>query len=299
MSVPFPQAGDFLPVNTSGLPAGSPFYCPGTDGREADVTTADDATTPWIRRYHPAPGTTRRLVCFPHAGGSASYFHPVSARFAPTVDVVSLQYPGRQDRRRERPIDTIEELADLVAAELLTLTDKPTVFFGHSMGAALAFETAWRLEHQGVGAPRLLIASGRRGPTTKRDETVHERDDNGVIEEIKLLNGTDSALLADEEVLRMALPAIRSDYHAIETYRCAPGRTLSCPITAFTGDSDPRTTVDEARAWQDNTTGSFRLKVFAGGHFFIGEQPAAVNEEIARELASLSAHNSPDFTSRV
>lgn len=254
------------------------------------MTTADDATTPWIRRYHPAPGSTRRLVCFPHAGGSASYFHPVSARFAPEVDVVSLQYPGRQDRRREPLVDTIEGLADLVAAELLTLTDKPTVFFGHSMGAALAFETAWRLERHGAAAPRLLIASGRRGPTTFRDESVHERDDNGVIEEIKLLNGTNSALLADEEILRMALPAIRSDYHAIETYRCEPGRTVSCPITAFTGDSDPRTTIDEARAWQDGTTGAFQLKVFTGGHFFIGERPREVNAEIARQLESLAAH---------
>jgi surfactin synthase thioesterase subunit len=253
------------------------------------VTTADDATTPWIHRYHPASGSTRRLVCFPHAGGSASYFHPVSARFAPDVDVVSLQYPGRQDRRREPLIDTIEELADLVTAELLTLTAKPTVFFGHSMGAALAFETAWRLEREGVGVPRLLIASGRRGPTTFRDEAVHERDDNGVIEEIKLLNRTNSALLADDEILRMALPAIRGDYHAIETYRCAPGRTLSCPITAFTGDNDPRTTVDEAGAWQDGTTGAFQLKVFPGGRFFIGERPAEVNTEIAHQLESLSA----------
>src|SRR5204862_387521 len=76
-----------------------------------------------------------RLVCLPHAGGSASYFHPVSTRFSPQVDVVALQYPGRQDRRHEPCISDMAELADQVTAEILTLEPKPTVFFGHSMGA--------------------------------------------------------------------------------------------------------------------------------------------------------------------
>lgn len=204
------------------------------------------------------------------------------------MDVVSLQYPGRQDRRREPCIDDIGTLADRITAELLALSDKPTVFFGHSMGAVLAFETAWRLERVGTGAPGAVIASGRRGPSTHRDEAVHRRDDDGVIAEMKLLNGTDAAVLGDDEIIRMAMPSIRSDYRAIETYTCAPTRRVRCPITVLTGEADPKTTLDEAHAWEDHTEGAFRLKTFPGGHFFLSRQQPAVNAEIAQEIRALS-----------
>ena len=77
------------------------------------MTIGDKVTTPWIRRFKPTDIGYVRLVCFPHAGGSASYFNPVSARFSPGVDVVALQYPGRQDRRNEPCVTDLGILADL------------------------------------------------------------------------------------------------------------------------------------------------------------------------------------------
>ncbi|QDY80146.1 thioesterase II family protein [Streptomyces qinzhouensis] len=251
------------------------------------MNSTDHPSARWLRRFHPGPDRPVRLVCFPHAGGSASFFHPVSVRFSPAVDTISLQYPGRQDRRTEPCVQDIGTLADLIADELLTLDEKPTVFFGHSMGAVLAFETARRLERKGTHEPRSVIASGRRGPSTSRLENVHRRDDDGIIDELRLLNGTNPDLLGDEEILRMALPAIRGDYEAIEKYICPPGRTLRCPITALTGDADPRTSLAEARAWQEHTEGGFRMKVYPGGHFFLSDHIGAVGDEMARELGIL------------
>ncbi|MDA3647977.1 alpha/beta fold hydrolase [Saccharopolyspora indica] len=247
-----------------------------------------DSSNKWLRRFHPAPDSPARLVCFPHAGGSATFYHPASAHFTPDVDVVALQYPGRQDRRRERLVDSIPALADLVAAELTHLDERPTVFFGHSMGAVLAFETAWRLEQQHSGtAPRALVLSGRRGPSTTRRENVHESDDNGLLAELKRLGGTDLGLM-DDEMLQTVLPAIRNDYRAIETYRCPPDRTVRCPMTVLTGDADPKTTVPEAEAWHRHTEGEFRVEVFEGGHFYLVNHQEAVNAEISRELRSIS-----------
>ncbi|ARP74541.1 thioesterase [Streptomyces pluripotens] len=252
------------------------------------MNSVDDDLALWARRYHQAPGSAVRLICFPHAGGSASFYFPMSTAFAPGADVIALQYPGRQDRRLEPCLTDIEELADRITGTLLQLDEKPTLFFGHSMGAVLAFETAWRLERKGSGAaPRALIASGRRAPSTHRPETVHQRDDDGIIAELKLLNGTDAQVLGNEEILRMALPAIRGDYEAIEKYRCDEQRRVHCRITTLTGDADPRTTVEEAAAWERHTDGAFRLEVLPGGHFFLTNQQAAVTSLVSRELGQL------------
>jgi surfactin synthase thioesterase subunit len=248
------------------------------------MTYAEVDFNAWIRRYHPSDASAGRLVCFPHAGGSASYYHPLSERFSPAIDVIALQYPGRQDRRQEACIRNIHILADKITEQLLRLSDKPTLFFGHSMGATLAFEVAWRLEEKGRNAPLRVIVSGRSAPGIVRGEKVHQLDDAGILAEIRQLNGTESALLEDEEILRMSLPSIRGDYQAIETYSYTPGRILSCPITMFTGDSDPRTTIEAADAWRYYTDGPFRIRVFPGGHFYLNSNTASVVAEIARDL---------------
>lgn len=240
----------------------------------------------WLRRYRPAENPATRLVCFPHAGGSAAFYLPLAHAHAPGSDVVILQYPGRQDRRREPLVPTIDDYADLVTDILAPLPPLPTVFFGHSMGATLGFEVIHRLEAAGADTPACLVASGRRAPATRRDERTHLLDDEGVLTEIKRLNGTESALLADEEILRMALPAVRGDYRAIETYPPRPGLVVRCPITALVGEHDPMTTVEEADRWREHTTGGFRLRRFPGGHFYLTTQQPAVNRVLADELAA-------------
>ncbi|WP_067182534.1 thioesterase II family protein [Microtetraspora niveoalba] len=247
--------------------------------------SADDL---WVRRLIPAPDAAARLVCLPHAGGSASYYHPVSRALSPAVEVLAVQYPGRQDRRGEPFVEDIATLADRVHEALRPWTDRPLALFGHSMGAVLAFEVTLRMEREGV-RPLALYASGRRAPSTHRAEDVHLRNDAGIISELKKLNGTADSLLDDDELLHMVLPATRADYRAIETYRCEPGAVVRTPIIALTGDDDPKTTLEEARAWSAHTTGGFDLRVFPGGHFFLNDHAHKINMDIRSHLASTAA----------
>ena len=237
----------------------------------------------WCRRYRPARDAAARLVCLPHAGGSAPFFLPVAAALSPGVDVVAIQYPGRQDRRTERPISDLAVLADRVHAILRRQPETPVTLFGHSLGGILAFEVTRRLEADGHGPVR-LFASGRRAPSTHRDEKVHLLDDAGILAEVRKMNGTASSVLGDDEMMRAALPALRADYQAAETYSCAPEITVNCPITALTGDHDPKTTVEEAEAWARHTSGSFDLKVFPGGHFFLTDHADQVIKMLDRHF---------------
>ncbi|WP_455353245.1 thioesterase II family protein [Streptomyces sp. SYSU K217416] len=241
--------------------------------------------TRWLRRFHASDRAAVRLVCLPHAGGAAGFYFPFSRALSPAVEVLAVQYPGRQDRRSEPALDDIAELIDGIMEALTPLLDeRPLALFGHSMGAVVAYETARRLEHELQAPPAVLFASGRRAPSRHRDEYAHLKDDEGLVDELRTLDGTDAEVLDDLDVLRMVLPAVRVDYRAIETYRHRPAPEPSCPVAVLLGEDDPKVTHDEAAAWRHHTTGTCTLDTFPGGHFFVRDVAADITGLIAHRL---------------
>ncbi|MFB9909380.1 thioesterase II family protein [Allokutzneria oryzae] len=238
----------------------------------------------WFRRFHTPADDAPVLVCFPHAGGSASYFFKLSEALSPSVDVLAVQYPGRQDRRAERCVDNVVTLAEQVVEAIMPLTGRPLTFFGHSMGSTVGFEVARRLEHDHGRPVERFLVSARCAPSLHRSAEIHKRDDDGIIAEIARLSGTESSLLGDEELIRMVLPSIRNDYKAAETYAYTPGPALSSPVVGLCGDSDPRVSPEDLDGWASHTTGSYTSKTFQGGHFYFGDTPGPLAAEIRTHL---------------
>lgn len=248
---------------------------------------AGTSDSPWLRYLH--RGTAPTVVCFPHAGGAASSWTAVADAFAtlrPDASVVSVQYPGRENRLFEAALDDIDALADGVVGALEPHLAGTLVFVGHSMGAVVAFETARRLE-QGPGTgPRLLVASASPAPGSLRgDGGLHLGDDDALLAGIAAFGGIDAELCADRELMELLLPAMRADLWAIETYRARPGATVACPIVAFAGDTDPTVTVTGVRAWSAHTTGGFALRVLAGTHFYLATAPDVFAARLSDALA--------------
>ncbi|MEU3737553.1 alpha/beta fold hydrolase [Streptomyces sp. NPDC032198] len=242
----------------------------------------------WIRRFIPVADPEVRLICFPHAGGSASFYHPFSRELSPLVEALAVQYPGRQDRRAEGCATDLADLADRIGEALTPWTDRPFALFGHSMGATLAYEVARGLEAAGR-APDALFVSARRAPHRNRNDGWHLSPDSDLIADLKALDGTGTPIYDDPEFLALILPVLRSDYRAAETYRHRPGPKLNCPITALAGDADPRVPVDELRHWGDHTAGRFDLQVFPGGHFYLTNQQARVLRVVIDRLLGVGA----------
>ncbi|MEV5650545.1 alpha/beta fold hydrolase [Nocardia sp. NPDC052254] len=238
----------------------------------------------WLRRLSPAAEDgSHTLVCFPHAGGSAISFGSLAKWVGPEYDVFAVQYPGRQDRRLEPLIDTID---DLVAGLLPELADAARAaesfsIFGHSMGSVVAFEACRRLEQQGMTATA-LFASGRRAPSwTRSDRTpIHTFGDRDLADHLLNFGGTPAALLEDPEFRELILSITRNDYRAIETYRCAPDALVGCPMVALTGDRDPDASLADIESWSAHTSGSFVTKSFPGGHFYLDANARAVAQLI-------------------
>lgn len=239
----------------------------------------------WFRRFGPEAKGRPRLVCFPHAGGAASAFSTLARALAPHADVLSVQYPGRQDRRSEPFAADIEALATQVAERL---PQEPCAFFGHSMGAVVAYEVARRLAGT-PAAPVRLFVSGRAAPSVPNTRFVHLEDDEGLIRDVRDLRGLGSSRLEDPDVLAMVLPPLRADYTAIETYEWTPGPPLDVPMTVLLGDEDPLVDAAQAHAWDDHTTAGVTLRPYPGGHFYLEEQPERVARDILADLGAAAA----------
>jgi surfactin synthase thioesterase subunit len=237
----------------------------------------------WLRTFTPAPSGAPRLVCFPHAGGTAEFFRPLAAALAPDIEVLAVQYPGRLDRRRDPAVTDLRDLARQLVPVLAPLRAQGSLaFFGHSMGTVVAFETALVLPE-----PDVLIASGARAPSSPSAENVNLDSDQAIVEEVHLLGGTARAVLADPDLRAMVLPAIRADYRALRAYTYTEGTRVGCPISVMVGTSDPRVTLPQARRWRELTTGRFEFRTFDGGHFYLSGQVTGVAAAVRAELSAL------------
>ncbi|WP_052868545.1 thioesterase II family protein [Streptomyces niger] len=232
----------------------------------------------WLTR-HTSPGRPhRRLICFPHAGGAASFYRGWQRYAGPESELLAVQYPGRENRLREPLVPAMEQLVAALTAELSALPPLPTVLFGHSMGAAVAYETLLRLERAGTTHITRLCVSGR-APDDASRTTV--RTDDEVVEAVTSLGGTNAAVFEDPDLRDLFLPIIRNDYRLIDTYRRDPDAPLlRADVHALTGSCDPRVTPEQALGWRATTAGSFALSVFEGDHFYL--VPAA--EQVARTV---------------
>jgi surfactin synthase thioesterase subunit len=238
------------------------------------------AAEQWIRTFAPRPAATRRVLCFPHAGGSASTYRALALAAPEDVEISAVQYPGRQDRFSRAMPDDLAALADAIAADVGATVRRSTAFFGHSMGAVVAFEVARRLRPR-FPAPlaRLYVSAAKAPPEFAEKESV--LDDEGIRRYLEELGGTDATVLDEPELWQIALHTLRADFTAIDRYRFAPGPPLGCPITAIAGDRDLGATPADMQRWQQFTVSGFTAHTVPGGHFALPSSPDTLLELLA------------------
>lgn len=233
--------------------------------------------TRWLvcRRRRPDAGA--RLYCFPHAGGSPGEYVRWSDQM-PAVEVWGVQPPGRGSRLAERPFTRIGDLVGALVsqARLDAPPSGPFGFFGHSLGALVAYETALALRAAGRPTPDFLVVSGVAAPHLARGAPPDDRE---------LARHLPDVVREDPELLQSALTTLRADLTAFAAYRPAPAEPLACALVAVGGDRDEITEAELA-AWRDRTTGPFRLRLLPGGHFYLREESDALFELIGGAVAA-------------
>lgn len=225
--------------------------------------------TEWLVNLSPAPGGRTNVICLPYAGGGVAAFHGWPARLPAELDLWVVRPPGRESRLLQPPIRDLHTMVAELTPDVVPLTRRPYVVFGHSMGALLAYELVRALVGRGLPPPAWLVVSGHAAPHVAVPGELHKLPEHQLIQRLREYGATPQDLLASPELLRLFLPTIRADLAVAETYRHRPGPKLTCPVAAYRGRDDPEVTHDQCAAWAEVTTGRCVVKDFPGGHFFL------------------------------
>ena len=235
------------------------------------------------------PNSKLRLFCFPYAGGGSAFYHRWTSSLPKDIQICPVPLPGRESRLTEKPFTNMESLITSITCFLQPFLDEPFALFGHSMGAMICFELAQYLRKNFQLTPNKLFVAGCRAPHVPLpDVLTYHLPVTEFLRELQQLGGTPEEVLNNIELMELLMPTLRADFKLIETYSYQEYQPLSCPITVFGGSQDFKVQHNSLQAWNQHTTGDFKLNILSGNHFFIhshqSELLRLLNQELTQSL---------------
>ncbi|ADO73054.1 Gramicidin S biosynthesis protein GrsT [Stigmatella aurantiaca DW4/3-1] len=229
-----------------------------------------------------------RLYCFPCSGAGASTYLGWVRRVASFIDLYAINLPGREHRAAEAPLVDLDAVVDHLSEAIHAQEDsRPFAFFGHSMGALLAFETARRLRKQRRPTPCLLAVSSVAAPQlefmAQQTAQLLAKDPARLLRNFCAVQ---PEVLADPNVASAALPPLLADLVLLLRHHYVPEAPLDIPLAICGSDKDPMVPLDRLSAWKDQTVCESSLHLYPGGHFYLNELLPELLSDLNAEFAT-------------
>ena len=210
------------------------------------------------------------VFCFHHAGGSAAVYRKWQELSDDSLQFVPVELPGKGCRMGEEYIADMQTLTEIAADAVEWFAEgRRFVFYGHSMGSAIAFKTAYELEKYHSCTPELLVVSGRHSPCIHlSDRYTTDMEDSALITELTVMGGTPKEILENKELMEYLIPHIKNDYRLNESF-AYNGELVNIPIYAYAGTMDADATYVMLDDWEKVTTCGLKKREFEGKHFFL------------------------------
>jgi len=220
------------------------------------------------------------------------------------VEVMGVQYPGREARLNETPFDRMEDLVAAVAQQMVPLLDRSFVIYGHSMGGLVAYEVTRYLQENYDEIPVRLIIGGWAAPYMVPDyvrNLAYVRDgfdidaatDAQVIEMMHANRLFQEEALRDPTFINAVMRSVRADLKILGRYQFDDRERLRCPITLLRGSEDTLFDNRQLQGWRQITAAPFAMRTVPGGHLFL---KGAGREVFAAIEAELGMGSFPRFS---
>jgi surfactin synthase thioesterase subunit len=243
--------------------------------------------TRWFQPAHADPDARVRLVLFPPAGGSGSVYRDWHTLFPVDITCQVVQLPGRLARRQEEAYTEISQLVEILLEVLdAELDGRPYAFFGHSMGAQLAYVLTQAIERDGGVNPVLLAASGwaPRGFAAP-SLAFSQQPESTLIDWVRGVGLLPDEIAADPAMLALVIPALRADLALCASYVDEPAK-VDCAVVTYSGRVDPLLSVGAMNSWTNRSDEYLGHITFPGGHFYIDapDHALAIIADLHRHL---------------
>lgn len=227
------------------------------------------------------------LFCLPFAGASKSSYKVFEKYVGDHVSIVPIEIPGRGYRFKEKLLFDIESLVEDIYSQIKDKLTSPYAFYGHSMGAILAYLLTRKIIKENQPQPYYLFCSGRGGPSIGCKNIYYLLPKEEFKELMIELGGLPNEILEDEALMNFYESIIKADFQAMDTYVYKQEAPLNIPIDVMIGDND-KATYEEALTWQKESTMNVEVKVFPGRHFFIFDHKAEIMSLISSALEKVT-----------
>lgn len=231
----------------------------------------------------PRPMAVSRLMLIPFAGGGASVFRHWAKAFPVNIEVFALQLSGREDRINTPPFTDWDEMISACHAAMACWPKMPIAFYGHSLGAVIALELARTVATDSPERLQHLFCAARPWPGKPHPTEQPDIDSLGDDEFLRVMNeryGTLHPSFEIDEIRELTLPSLRADLKLLNSYIYHSSKPLPCPLTVYSGVTDPITSTAPLNEWQPETASTFTSRSFNGGHFFL----ETCRDELLRDM---------------
>ncbi|AYA40612.1 thioesterase [Xenorhabdus nematophila] len=224
-----------------------------------------------------------RLYLFHHAGGSHMLYRTWQRELPDWIEFIAIELPGRGLSFGETCLESIEEIIDKLLPVIKT--DKPFAFFGHSMGALIAYELALKLQTRCIH-PLWIGLSAFKPAHIKKKELVkrYMMEDEPFLDYLKTLGDT-KELTEDKQALQIMLAIIRKDFKVIDNCVMSESQINNkTAVSLFYAKDDPEVTYEMMKEWSRYILGQCTIYGFQGGHFYLQKYKNDVIKKIESEI---------------
>ncbi|MFJ8982417.1 thioesterase II family protein [Streptomyces sp. NPDC102282] len=224
-----------------------------------------------------------RLFCFHHAGGhEKSTFLGWQRKLGDLAEIVPVRLPfdepGPHADRRVNSSD-VGQLIARINAEIDPSANTLHVFYGHSMGALVAYQVTRLRQRLALPLPVRLLVGAYPGPHLPHRLAGAARLPDKELRALMPAQPVHRSRAVREALEQTAVARLRAHLGICDSPVPVPGgatamsppagsHPLACPIEVFTGRGDSMVTTAEAAAWRLHTEAGCRVHHMPGGHFF-------------------------------